>query len=453
MKKMYYVLFFLVILAFSCSKDDVLNTDQDFVRLSGNAALKAYGDVIKVYPGPNDTQTIIDAFTLAKTFGKNVVVKLMPGTFKIGMIEVREFFGTITGSGKGKSIITNIPDLTPDRVIGQNKLPALITFIGGNVLVSDLSVILSEGLSWIGQYEMSMLLFSDYSADFTPVKKHICVNLNNLEVSCIQQFNYPWDSFYGAKFAPDMLNPAGNTLIPRSNIDATVTNSKFSNLSVGLRVRGCKSGNFRFGEGGGNIFSENIGSLFVQENMGVTVKIMKNEFNTPDNRAAIDLNAYEWGIFEYVLSKVGTFEIRNNIFNNHLGSNGFGLYDNWRYDHPENPDYMKMIWDHNTFNDLADGAGMGNMFGIKNAIFSNNKIVGVVQGGYLRVWGSWLADDDPNYLLLWTENCKFLNNLFLQKDFVIELKPTTKNCLIMGDLRNVIVNNFGVNNKVIGITH
>ncbi len=472
MKKLYLVLAFLAFIVVSCSKDSPWSPGQDIDQFSGNTAIKTCGAVIKVYPGPNDTQSLIDAFAKSKTLGKNTTIKLMPGTFKIGMIEVKEFNGTLSGSGKGKTIITNLPDLyTPDEVMQQNKVPALITFIGGDVVVSDLSVKLSEKLIWLGNLpnnqEMNMLLFSDYSADFMPSNKHINVNLNNIEIIGLIQKDYhvydyngnllrvidcPYVGFRGLKFSPDMI-PQSGTSIPRSNIDASVTNSKFSKLSPGLLVWGCKKGNFKFGEEGGNTFTENIGGLFVQGNIGINVKIMRNVFNIPDYSGAIDLNAFEQGTFEYAPSKVGSYEIRENIFNIHLSSVGFGLWDNWRYDHPENPDCMKMIWDHNTFNALADGAGMGNMFGIKDAIFSNNKIVGNAQGGYLGVWGSWLGEGDPNYFSFWTENCKFLNNLFLQKNFVIELKPTTKNCLIMGDLRNVTVNDNGVNNKVIGRTH
>jgi hypothetical protein len=431
----------------------MLNNDQGFDQFSTKAYVKLSGSVIKVFPGPADTQALIDAFALAKTYGKNAVVKLMPGTFTIGMIEVREFYGTFAGSGKGNTIITNIPDLSPDANIALNKLPALIKFIGGDVKVSNLSVMLSEGLPWIGQiYEMDMLLFSDYSADFMPAKKHISVNLDNIEVTGVPLTSYLYDSFSGVKFSPDMLTPTVSGLIPRSNIDATVTNSRFSKLCPGILVRGCKNGNFKFGEGGGNIFTENTGGLFVQANVGITVKIMKNEFTTLDNSlAAIDLNAAEDWTFEYSPTMVGTYEIRDNIFNIHMGCTAAGLWDNWRYDHPENPDFMKMIWDHNTFNALGDGASMSYMFGLKNSIFSNNKILGDAQGGYFGVFGSWYGEGDPNYSLMWSENCKFLNNLFLQKGFVIDLKPTTKNCLIMGDLSNVTINNAGVNNKVIRI--
>jgi uncharacterized membrane protein YcgQ (UPF0703/DUF1980 family) len=56
---------------------------------------------------------------------------------------------------------------------------------------------------------------------------------------------------------------------------------------------------------------------------------------------------------------------------------------------------------------------------------------------------------DPNYLKMWTENCKFLNNHIMLQGFVIDMNPTTKNCLIIGDLSIVTVNDAGVNNKVI----
>jgi hypothetical protein len=181
----------------------------------------------------------------------------------------------------------------------------------------------------------------------------------------------------------------------------------------------------------------------VHENVGVAVKIMRNEFSN----AGMDLNAWESGIYEYVPSIVGTYEIRDNIFN----PGGFGLWDNWRYDHPENPDWMRMIWDHNTFNIVEDMANVGNMFGLKNAIFSNNKF----QSGHLRVYGSWLSPewDYYNYWRMWSEGCQFLNNVFQQKNFVIELHQTTMNCLIKGNLKNVTITNDGLNNKIIAKTN
>jgi hypothetical protein len=441
MKKLYYVLFFLVILAFSCTKDDMLNTGQGIDQLSSNAALKASNLVIKVYPNnTDDTQNLIDAFAQAKASGKNVVVKLMPGTFNIGLLEVTEFYGTLTGSGKGKTIITNLPDLpTPLERMQQNLKEALITFIRGDVVVSDLSVELSE-LDWVvdpeNYQEMLILLFSDYWASDIPAIRHIKVNLNNIEIIGLDR---PDVSFHGIVFQPANA-PYLELPVPRSNIDATVTNCEFSKLNEGFFVWGCKSGSFIFSS---NIFNKAANA--VHENIGVTVKIMKNIFI----KTGMDLNTWEQGILEYTPSKVGTYEIRDNIFNIDIGRGAFGLWDNWRYDHPDNPDWMRMIWDNNTFNILGDESWVGKMYGLKNAIFSNNKIVGDAQDGHLGVYGSWCENGCP----MWSEGCQFLNNLFLQKNFHIELSQKTMNCLIKGNLKNVTIEDYGFNNKVVGKTN
>jgi hypothetical protein len=461
MKKLNFIFIFLAALAFSCSKDGTLNTNPSTDQLSGNSALNVSGPVIKVYPGSNDTKALTDAFALARTYGKNVVVKLMPGTFTIGMIEIREFNGTFCGSGMGKTIITNSPDVTPDAVIALNKIPALITFIGGDVSVSDMTVEMPEALSWLGNNQMDMLLFSDYSVDFMPTKQHIGVNLNNIEVTGVLNYG----NFFGVELSADILNLFTFTALPgsielRSNIDARVNNSKFSNFSWGVVVWGCKSGNISFGTEGGNIFAGNGTGLDVEENMGVNVKVMNNKFICPANcwtGLYFVTGDQWWGGYtnfplETVKEDLGNYEIRDNIFNIYYNDNGMVLWDAWRYVHPENPSWMKIICDHNTFNDLEDltlplfGSNM------KDVVISNNKIAGNAPDGGMYIAGLWLSDtSDPNYWLGWSDNCKILNNIFLQKNFIIGLNNDTHNFLIQGDLTNVTVNDNGVNNKVIGL--
>jgi hypothetical protein len=461
MKKLFIIFPILAFLFFSCSKEDLQNNDE----LAGNAGLKCTGSVVKVFPnGIDDTQNLTDAFALARTKGRNAVVKLMEGTFRIGMIELKEFNGTLTGCGRERSIITNLPDLTPDAVIGLNKLPALITFIGGDVTVTDLSVKLSEGISWLGTQEMNMVLFSDCSADFMPVNKHISVNLNNIDVEGILQkdvvmwdgsvIDFPYGSLNGVKFAPDMLQPTGNILIPRGNIDATVSKCSILNFSRGVYVYGCKSGNFRFGTEGGNIFTNNNQGLCVNENIGIDARVWYNEFNIPDYYYdGIDFNTLESKQFEYVHSGNMNFEIQHNTFNIAF-TTGLGIWDNWRYDHPDNPCWMQMLWKDNTFRALKDGAWMGFTFALKNAVFSDNKIVGDYSGGYMGNYGTyWIPPDDPNFAMSVAENCKFLNNHFLQKDLIFYLDWDTQNYLLMGDLTNVTVEDHGVNNKVLGKTN
>jgi len=454
MKKMNLILALFVFLAFSCSRDGMLDFGQDPVQLARSATMNGSGTVIEVAPGPDDTQALIDAFAEAAEAGKGSVVKLLPGSFEIGMIEVKEFYGTLTGSGKGSTTITNLPEISPDALIGQGKLPALITFIGGDVIVSDLSVQLAL-TPWLGTMEFTMMLFSDYSADFMPAKKHIRVQLENLEMKGLRRPASPFLPFpvMGVRCAPDIQkNSAG--VFPRSNIDLTVANCKFSAFGRGIYVWGCKSGNLDFGSKGGNVFDGNGSGLLINENLGVHVKICNNEFNTPSRHGnGIDLNTGEAALniinpLEIIDKDPGTYHIRNNIFNvTGPDARAIGLMDTWRVAHPEYPYWMKMIWEDNTFNLVNQGAWIGWTYCIKNILFTNNTITGN------DVPYSWMLNTN----LYWTtllpnntsEGCKFINNHFLRKNFILYIDLNVNNYLLLGDFTNVTIRDFGEGNKII----
>jgi hypothetical protein len=448
----------LMLFLYTCSLEEGMTPDP-----AGDVALKAaHGVVINLSPSPDgdDTEELIAAFEAAQAAGKGAVVELQDGTFEIGMIEVKEFFGTLRGLGKGVSIITNLPDLTPDAALAADKLPALITFIGGEVTVSELSVLLSEGLDWLGTVDMSMLLFSDYSADFMPAKKHIGVDLNNIDVTGLlipdvelwpdgPVIDIPYNLFNGVMLAPDKqdaINP-----ISRSNIDVSVSNSTFSKFSRGLYVHGCLAGNLDFGTKGGNLFTSNNQGLVVNENIGVHVKIENNEFNTPRYYwNCIDLNTSEtvfgWQQFEDALADPGTYEVRNNILN--TKALGIGMMDTWRWVHPENPTWMKISVQNNTFN-LSDGAAIMDFYCAKNVQFKNNVING--DGSFAGFWveNFWW---EPTIVYNSSDGVKILNNYFLNQtvDFWFW---AANNCMLMGDLSNFIVNDFGENNKILGKTN
>lgn len=462
MKKLYYVFFFLAVLAFSCSKDSMLNDNQDILPL-GETALKASGSVFEVSPGPDATANLILAFNQAIASGKGAVVKLLPGTYEIGWIEVKEFYGTLTGAGKGETIITNLPDLVPDEFIGLNKLPALITFIGGDVTISDLSVNLSEGLTWLGNNEMNMLLFSDYSADFTPAVKQIGVNLNNIEVTGIllpdvqlweggPVADIPYNNCNGIKFAPDLLDIS--SIVLRSKIDINVNNSDFSKFQRGAYVWGCKSSILNFGTKGGNVFTDNNQGLVVNENIGINVKICNNEFTVPPYFwNGIDLNTDEsFGTYnlENVPGLLGDYNIQYNIFNIN-SSNGMGIMDVYRYSHPEDPRWMNIIWNKNTFNSSGSWTQPWLAFNIKNALFSDN----IIRGEALETWLwfiglYWIPEDDPNYMLSWMEGCKFINNKIISQNVHFGFDFDTKDNILMGNLANLIVEDYGMNNIIVG---
>jgi len=445
MKKQYFFLFFLTLLVFSCSKDSLLDSGQGPDQLADNTAYKAFGSVLKVYPGDD----LNSAFENAKEAGKGTVVKLMPGEFSIGWIEVHEFFGTFTGSGPGVTIITNKSDLNPSELVDQDKLTGLITFIGGDVTVSNMSVQLTE-MPWLNSQEMSMLLFSDYTAGFTPSNKYIKVSLDNLEINGLLMDVYPY-YVNGVKFAPDHQLTTDKVL-QRSNIDASITNSKFSKLNKGIYVWGCKSGSFRFGTDGANDLRDNGQSIVINENLGLNVKIWNNVIYNPYwGYTGIDLNTGEASIGVYNPLEIldldcGTYQIRNNTITAD-NSLGFGIMDTWRMAHPEYDTWMKITWQDNTFIINNFGA-LGDIYCGKNMLFLKNVVSGDDSFAWIWVenfWWDWDGVLPNNY----SEGCKFLNNYFLKNPMEFGFYMS-KNCMLMGDLSNLTVIDLGENTNIIG---
>lgn len=445
MKKKSFFLLFLIIMAFSCAKDDLMDTGQNGLY---DATLKCTGSVITVSPtGIDDTQNLLDAFDLAKTKGCRAVVKLMSGTFYLDMIEIHEFCGTFAGSGKGTTIVTNLPDINPDEVIAAKKLPALIAFIGGNVTVSDMSVRMSEGLSWPESMDKCMLLFSDYSAEFIPAQKQIKVNLRNIEVTGLQQNNLPYEAFHGVMLTPDRLYES--TAIPRSHIDADVSNCDFSWFAYNFYVHGCDGGNLVFGMNEGNTFAQSYRALAINENTGVNAIIVNNDFSCTFG-TCLDLNSGEEGYFgikqfEDATMNPGTYLVRNNTIyaENAMAT---GIMDVWRWTHPEKPTWMNIKILNNLYHLAGGNYGSFIMtYCVKNLLFENNTLKndGSIKGLWIsNFW--WQETSDLNM----SEGVKILhtNTSDITVDFWF---GPSKDCLLVGDLTDFLVYDDGENNKII----
>lgn len=453
MRKLHYVLILLAATILSCSKEGMNDNMTENAR-KGNNSASSSKIVINVYPGENDTQALIDAFAAAKASGKGSVVKLMPGNYEIGMIEVREFFGTLTGSGIGETVITNHATLTDDAVRQLNKIPALFTFIGGDVIVSDLSVNLTR-MEWLNhdRLDFRMFLFSDYSADFEPAVKHITANVKRIELTGLVRIEdiKEGNLAQGVSCEPDMLDVG--TPIRRCNCDISVNSSHFSTLSEALYMNLCKNGKFRFGTEGGNQFYYDNRAFYFRENYGVDARIENNEIQGEDwLDIGIEVRTGRYfsdqqPVYESSSGGLGKYMIRNNTFNLKQFETGLRLHDPWRYNHPENPSWADFVCDNNTFNGLTTNTCVGEYLGVKSASFMRNKINGT---GYLEVQGMyWVSGDDPYYLLSCTEGCKFINNSFLQPGFRFDLDANTQNNLLQGIPVDVIVNDEGVNNRIV----
>ena len=77
-----------------------------------------------------------DAFDDAKAAGAGSIVQLSAGEFFIDLIEVREFHGSLIGAGKGKTVISTVPDLNVDDFLNQNLNTVLLGFVGGDGLLN-----------------------------------------------------------------------------------------------------------------------------------------------------------------------------------------------------------------------------------------------------------------------------------------------------------------------------
>jgi hypothetical protein len=106
------------------------------------------GQTITVLPtGLDDTANLQCAFDNAVTIGPGVTVRLVEGTYHTRQIVVNNFRGAFTGAGGDKSVLTNLPNLYVTPVDNSNNLPSaknpwpsLVSFVGGDFLVSDLGM-------------------------------------------------------------------------------------------------------------------------------------------------------------------------------------------------------------------------------------------------------------------------------------------------------------------------
>lgn len=109
-----------------------------------------------------------------------------------------------------------------------------------------------------------------------------------------------------------------------------------------------------------------------------------------------------------------------------------------------------MIWSKNIFNTSGEYATPWACFAIKNALFSDN----IVQGDSPDIWLyftgiNWVEGIDVSS----TEACRILNNKILSTDVHFYLDILSNDNILMGDLTNLIVEDNGVNNNIIGKTN
>ena len=100
---------------------------------------KPSAKVFTVTPsGGDDTANIQHAFDQALAAGPGSTVRLTAGNFTTRFIEVWDFDGYFTGAGQNKTVIDTFADQDCQALVDSNRMPALFSFLRGNVRVSDL---------------------------------------------------------------------------------------------------------------------------------------------------------------------------------------------------------------------------------------------------------------------------------------------------------------------------
>jgi hypothetical protein len=176
MKKL-ILLFFaaLCIIIASCSKDSGFDPGSDpFVAMS--KGYPSHTPVINYKPAPdgNDTEELLAILTTAEP---GSVIKLLPGEYKVGEIELHGFEGMIVGSGRDKTIIypAELIKVFPQQAQppdGRNLLPCWWRIIGGDVTISDLTfktgddALISDVDELYKKTLASLIIVNNYSEDY-----------------------------------------------------------------------------------------------------------------------------------------------------------------------------------------------------------------------------------------------------------------------------------------------
>jgi len=266
------------------------NKTEQLINVSPDMDLKSAPiecQVITVLPnGYDDTEALQQAFHDALP---GSVVQLGEGTYYLDFMEIREFYGTFSGAGKGKTVITTVADLEDDLIISQNLKVVLLKFVGGDVCMKDMTFMTSPGPLSPGVNRLNGIVhFCSRNAQYNSEEEYINVVVNNVEIS-----GHWENTTSGIKVETDFQNTISGG-IPLSHVDISVTNCSFNGVSdYGVLIQFVKEGKIVIGtKNNGNIFDNNSwAGLGLWSNVNVDVLVEGNTFINPTGtRYAIDLN-------------------------------------------------------------------------------------------------------------------------------------------------------------------
>jgi hypothetical protein len=452
---------FLVLIALlsGCSLNDKLQDFQPAIhsalRNVATENCQSSCNVIVVNPsGGDDTQTLIDAFELAKTYGPGTTIKLQKGTYTISMIEVDDFYGSLAGAGRTNTIITNKENLPCDIAWNNNEITGLLKFINGDVAISDLRFKMKDGkpcaFSQINEDYYGKLYCILSFADWNPLHQVTGSNMNatvrNVDFiggSNGENYGTWWPTDHntalGLWISPDVWipDPAKFTWGKGKYI---IDNCYFEYFLDGVEPSGLGSDGYF--EIKNSTFNHNLGQLYASTLWGSKIFVKNNYFTKAD---MLDL----WIDDQWFAPGTNPPDKRTEM---HITGNTF--------DTPENLpavqmlDFMRqstkdekwaMLFDisGNLFKTKAGGLGITGT-NTRDAVISCNWFKG--SGSYGIQFNGDEASDTYAMNLLVSDN-NFKSSEYDNAD--VYLGPYTTVCKVFGTTSDVVVDK-GVNNLVTG---
>jgi hypothetical protein len=446
MKKLLFLLSTLLMLfLYTCTKDEGLVPDS-----SGTADLKSahsHGTVITVSPnGSDDTQTLINAFEEAKAAGPGSVVNLTEGTFRIGFVEIRDFYGHFKGAGKEKTRIQNLDDMPSCLYFYENNMfTMLLNFVGGNVHVSQMTFATTDGPVtpddlYYGFLPV-LLGISDYTAMYTPANRYIKATVEDVD---FVGGNYGGtNSVFGTDHNVAMPLFAGaqeGTVTLYSHIDITIKHCGFYHAGNGPDVFGLDDNSNLVIED--NISKNTFYGLFIGGYLGLKANIKNNRFYESPMGNILDNSGY--GLMPDIKMKQRPeFYISGNYFQGLAGMTTLTMIDTRHVQYPDEglPHLFEVRGNFFEANDDANTILILNTVGSK---IWNNKFIGNA------TIGVYIDGDSPTGIF--AENLQLTGNNFFggtYSDATVYLGPFSMNCKVVGVPSDQVVD-LGQNNSIIG---
>jgi hypothetical protein len=434
----------------ACSKPDLITDD-----LPGNDLKKASKhcpEIVVVPENGHDTENLLAAFEEAKSLGPGTTIRLTEGTYTIGMIEVHDFDGVLTGAGQGKTIITNLPDLPCDEIWVLNQLPALLTFVGGNVSVSYMTFHIQDGQPCLwgpindGMYgDFSCILaLTDYSKYYVPETRNIKGLVDNVDFIAGNDDGYGYYQTPGNVAMHIYCGAAmwfPEEFMPLSKGEFSFTNCTFKDALASIDVWGFdENSSFNILR---NVIEGGLQQIFLGSVTGSVVNIKHNQIGK-GIYADLYVEGGDQGYYLDLLPlKATKYSIDGNSFKSPAGIISLYVNDNFRLKNSEGVATQLYDIKGNVFNTSEGGMAIWSQ-NTKNAKIWNNQFLGTGSAGVM------MNGDEPTGT--YSEGNQLTGNNFLgatYSDATIYLGPVTRNNKVVGVSQDKVVDE-GINNLIIG---